>query len=681
MLKALRIIAASAAISFRIPPKLRVCEWLTRNIIIPAVTGAVEPGPLDTSRVPPMEGLYDIIALRHVHFFTLAKSARVGGTLFAIGLVCHKISENPGPILWVDPTRTSARQLFRRELEPFLLACKPVGSQAFQDKEHWTASLCFFKGGSFLKMAGAGSPNELAGFQAELAIINEGDKVHHTTKGEAPPHELAIVRTKQFRHTRKVVENSTPTDEFGPTWKRFLKGTQRHCYVPCPHCKAMQRLTFSPEEKEVPFEQPEFDEAAYRTLHITNPPALPKGTTRIEKTGGFAFDHCRLTQRREVEPGVWENVTLGWDYDRVLAETQYRCVAGCLIDHTDLNWMLRRYRWIAHNSKSDKAHESAHFWAAFSPFEHWGEIAKKFLLAMGDQGAMHDVWNNDFGLPFKALATEVDEDDIQRLVKASPEYTLRTLPFRPIALTITVDVQKQGSANPFWWMIFAWGIAWDEPGWPTVAALVDYGPAASWEVIEELAAIRPLIKRRPEDPDRYHEYGWRNPDTQEVEKFRVLNGLVDSGDQAQSEAEVYAFCLRNRDIFNPSKGGSRSHCGGNRTRLSPVYEGKLQLLWYWSDVFCQTLYQRIIKQRKIRRLLPIDLGPEFFDQLTDEHTVEKNGRLKWEARRRNNHLGDCWKLQEVLGGDIEGHFDILRAERLADQELIATRIRALTLDQ
>ncbi|HEX8313027.1 MAG TPA: hypothetical protein VF614_17010, partial [Chthoniobacteraceae bacterium] len=86
-------------------------------------------------------------------------------------------------------------------------------------------------------------------------------------------------------------------------------------------------------------------------------------------------------------------------------------------------------------------------------------------------------------------------------------------------------------------------------------------------------------------------------------------------------------------------------------------------------------------QRKIRRLLPIDLGPEFFDQLTDEHTVEKNGRLKWEARRRNNHLGDCWKLQEVLGGDIEGHFDILRAERLADQELIATRIRALTLDQ
>jgi phage terminase large subunit GpA-like protein len=350
-----------------------------------------------------MEGLYDLIANPKVHFFTFMKSARVGGTLFSIGLVLHKISENPGPILWMDPTRSSARALFRRELEPFMLQCKPVAALAIRDKEHWTASMCFFRGGAFLKLAGSGSPNELSGFQSELVIINEGDKISSSVAAEAPPHEQAAQRTKQFRYTRKIVENSTPTDEFGPTWRRFKRGTQRHCYMPCPHCNRMQRLTFFPEEVEVNFD-----------LKL-NP--LPAGKVRTERTGKFIFDHCKIKESREVEPGKFEFVDLGWDYDKVLTETQYQCSKGCRIDHGDLNWMLRRYRWIAHNPKAPKDHESAQYWAAYSPFEHWGETAKKFLLAIGDPGAMHDFYNSDLGLPFKAEATEVDELDIQKVVK------------------------------------------------------------------------------------------------------------------------------------------------------------------------------------------------------------------------------------------------------------------------
>lgn len=669
MKKALAILAAAAQFAFRISEKQRPAEWLSANVEIPPVTGSLEPGPLDTSRVPPMEGLYDLLFQKRVHYFTLAKSARVGGTLFAICTILHEIENEPGPILWVDPSRSSARQLFRRELEPFFLACRPVRKQAILDKEHWTASQCFFRGGSFVRMSGAGSANELAGFQARVIVINEGDKVHHTTKGEAPAHDLAIARSKQFRHTRKIIENSTPTDEHGPTWTRFLKGSQHHCYLPCPHCSekagkltGWQRLTFSPEEKEVPFDvdlQP-----------------LAKGEMRLEKTGGFRFDHCRVVEQREVEPGKFEAVPIGWDYDAVVETTYYECAhAGCRIEHHELtSWMLPKYRWVAHNPKAPRDHVSAHYWAAYSPFEHWGDIGKKFILAGHNPGALHDFYNNDLGLPFKQIPTEVEESDIVRLQNASPHYLRGQLPFRPELLTMTVDVQEQTGDNPFWWGVWAWGIHWDQPGWPTWCALVDYGSAVSWNEIEEIAGLVPITKRRPEDPDRYHAWHWKDPQTGKLEALSVYAGLVDSGDQAQSDANVYDFVRKNGSVFQPSKGGGRNHLFGANIRPSVLEKdtpNELTLIWYRSDFFAQKVYRQIIKDRKYPRYLPRDLDSEFIDQVTDERCVWKDGKLVWIALKKRNHLGDVWKMNEVMEGTVEDVFDGYRLDRLKVEEAVS----------
>lgn len=697
MLSSLQLFATCAALAFRLPKKIRRGEWINENVMIPATVGAAEPGPLDLGRVPPMEGLLDLINQSHVRTFTLKKSARTGGTLLCFADLLYTIAENPVPVLWVDPSRASGRQLFRRELEPFLLECKPVAALAIQDKEHWTASQCFFRNGAFLKIAGAGSPNELAGFNACRVYINESGKVHHTTKGEAPAHLLAEARVKLFPHTSKIIEQSTPTDEFGAITTRHAKGTQRVCYVPCPHCSAKraaelgkppvilpekaeagrsllsydhtlagwQRVSFFSEENTVPFQE--------------DGTPLPPGETRHERTGFFRFDHCRISEEHETEPGKMETVNLGWDFDRVEQETYYECANGCRIEFSDLYWMLRRYWWRATNTKATRSHESAHWWAGFSPMERWGSIAKRYVLALGDPGAMHDLWNNYFGLEFKSVATEVDETDIEKLKAASPHYIQGTIPsgskaggFRPVCLTMTVDVQKQGSDAPFWWVIMAWGIAWDLPDWPTVGVLVDYGPAQSWTQIEELAAI---IERLPIPGSKhapgFNQYLWRDPADEKTHAFRVLSGLVDSGDQAQSEADVYEFCRRNNDIFQPSKGGGRTHCRGNVLYESLVDDKRLKLLWYWSDLFCQILYRRIIKDRKKLRWLPADLDPEFIDQLTDEHTVTKNGKLVWEARRGRNHLGDCMKMQEVLSGTIEEELDKMRVARMREIESAA----------
>ncbi|MBK8037744.1 MAG: phage terminase large subunit family protein [Verrucomicrobiaceae bacterium] len=359
--------------ALQVRPVQRMWEWIDEHVVIPQVIGSLNPGPLDTSLMPFWRGIYDAFWSKKTHFLTLACSARVGKTLFCICCVLHKKGVWPGPVLWVDPTGKTAKAFSRTELQAHIMECRPVADKAIIDKTHWTTLLMHFTG-SVLRLVGGGSVADLAGYQAEMVILNETDKTKHNLKGEAATQDLALARTKQFRFTRKILENSTPTTEWGRIWSRFKAGSQEHVYLPCPHCGHKQRLTFFADEKEVPFDE--------------EGKPLPAGTKRVEKTGRFKFDHLKR------EDG-------SYDLERVERETVYEC-ACCqkTIDQSHQAWMLRRYELRAHNPAAPVDHRSFHIWAALSPFEGWGMIAKEFLLARGSISRMHNFTNSTLGLPF-----------------------------------------------------------------------------------------------------------------------------------------------------------------------------------------------------------------------------------------------------------------------------------------
>jgi hypothetical protein len=601
-----------------------VWQWADEHFRIPQIVGSPNPGPFDSNEVPPWKSVFEQYWRRDVHFITICKSARVGGTLFSILALSHKVDIWPGPILWVDPTRKTAVRVSRNEIEAFLLECGPVKAKAVIDKKHWTTLERHFLGCTF-GMVGAGSAAELAGRQAELLILNETDKLKHDLKAEAPPHELAIARTKQFRHTRKIIENSTPTTERARAWSRFKAGNQQYCYLPCPHCRTMQRLTFFSEEKEVPF--------------CEDGTPLPEGETRVEKTGRFKFDHCR--------DGEGEHAA--FDHDEVERSTVYEC-GTCQkdINHTSLNWMLRRHQWRAHRPNAPKDHVSFHFWAAYSPFEHWGVVAKKFLAARGSIGRMHDFYNSDLGLPFVRHATEIKEDDLDLVVKRSPEYFLRQIPRKPLLLTMTVDVQQ----SCFWWSIRAWGLLEDHADVPTWSALIDYGSAVSWAQIEEIAGITPDRDGKTNKYIYADEFG-------EVTEHTVYAGLIDSGFEAKSNKNVYAFCIRNADVFSPSKGGGWQQLRGMTIRSSPVEDDQLDLLWYEDDGFKQQLFYHSIKEGKALWWLPRNIDATYKAQLMSERTKEVtqpdgSTKLSWVVEGEDgNHLADTEKMHLVLSEVIE----------------------------
>lgn len=51
--------------------------------------------------------------------------------------------------------------------------------------------------------------------------------------------------------------------------------------------------------------------------------------------------------------------------------------------------------------------------------------------------------------------------------------------------------------------------------------------------------------------------------------------------------------------------------------------------------------------------------------MSDEYQGEKNGKRMWTTRTKNNHLGDCEKMQRVGVDKVEAILDDIREARRA----------------
>jgi hypothetical protein len=696
---------------FRPRPRVRWWKWLDANVVIPDSSGGPNAGRLRTGRFPIFRGLYDLAQQRHVHFFTLCSSARAGKTLFCICLVLYWITERIGWIVWLDPTRNSARKLVRDELDDFLLQCKPVRALALITKKTWTTFEKHFRG-KRMRVVGSGAEADLHGFNAELSITNELDACRASTEADAASTDKIEARTKLFAPSRLIVRNSTPQKgEFGPTWRKFLNGTQSHCYVPCPHCSdaraqvnrhlvfvpppddecrpgwsplsydprlaGWQRFTFFSEKVQVPFDEnlnPLVDESG----------ALqPRSAWREEVTGQASFERFAIIEKRPRldDPSQLEEVRVGWKKRLVRKHATYKCgVCQKEIEQADQSWMLARYRWMAHNPEaeepdetedgeeqpekaesSDQAeHISAHVWSWYSPFELWGVICCEFLEAKGDLAKLIKFWVYTMGRPFVRNGAGVKEDDLDRVIARCPvRYVQGQIPLEAEILTITVD--RQGTE--MWYLIRAWGILWDHPDRPTWSALVDWGEAADWNTILEVCGHKEL------PGGGLRRFVFQTPGGERRE-YAVTAGLVDCGFEQQA---VWDFCLTQSHWLSPSKGGDTTKTHGDLIRVNKVMDEALDLVWYWSDFFAANLFFDCIKDGSshgvpINWWLPTNIDANYRRHLTDEYLGEKDGKRTWMTKTKTNHLADDEKLQRVLSGKIEERLDEIRDTRAAEEK-------------
>lgn len=669
-------------------PRELIWQFLEKVVVVPLIVGSRASGQLDTGLMPIWRGLLEKYADRKVRFFTLAKAARIGGTLFfGICLIIEKILRWPGPILWVDPTGKTAKSVSRREITPYLEACAEVMAVAIVSKTTWAWAEKFFTN-CILSILGAGSINDFGGRQAELALINEQDRIPDRAVDSPTPSNEAEVRTSQFEHTRKIVRNSTPFSEGGLTWGEFIAGSQDHGYVPCPECHGYQRLTMfkEPAEPDRWMRITESDPLLAKSaqLPINHAPALeqlaavhlrPRDTQQRDepkhvkpsRENTFLVKGIPETGRVWWPPECKDNRSGRWDVDKVAASARYECAfCQAKIRREKIPWMLDRYQLRSHNVFAPRDHVSAQVSALYSPWQSIGQIAKTWLLAQGSASKLRGFFNLILGIPAPAAPTKVTPKHLQLLQQKSPRYHRQfpelpeaelILPARPVCLTIHADVQQDG----IWYSIRA--LLPDGARY-----LLAWGHCGGFTELDRIAAREWTFDHGPDclEPLRFERFSCYT----QIKGIPIQTCIIDTGWKTKRAGGVYEFLHEQGGRWIGVKGGQFAALGKEKPIAEetftfnyagsklPAAQVDVSVIQQNDFILSEHLSRFVLKERRPPGYyLPVDLDDHLIEQLTSPYLTKKklpDGRTVdvWQFEC-DPHLYDCEKYGEVLGFILE----------------------------
>ncbi len=372
------------------PPPPDITRWCEDNIEFDERSPF--PGPFQIDRFPFLRRPHEVLSPEHpAREVTFRGSAQWGKTVSVLNPTLAAWHEY-GPLdsLVVHPTTSSATEWVRtkwmpmRRQAPSLRAIFGDGKGEQTDTLHNQETLR--RDGS-LKVTSAGSPDDLAGTTRRLVLMDDVAKFEMTPKGD--PEQLAVSRASGFEDA-KIVRISTPQIVGTCRITRaFLRSTQEHYHVPCPHCGHRAPFTWENFRRNI---QPE-------RLHAAH----------------FTCDAC-----------------------------------GSVIDHSHKVAMVAAGDWVAHNAAGD--HPGFHLWRAYVPQRDWASIAVEFAQVMGwtavsltqdgevsvaqeiDEEAEkkekteQTFWNDVLGLPFAAATKGPDWEKLKERAENTGDEAERPLP-------------------------------------------------------------------------------------------------------------------------------------------------------------------------------------------------------------------------------------------------------------
>ena len=252
---------------FRPPVLQTVSQWADANRILVPESSA-EPGPWRTSRAPYMREIMDSFTDPDVWKIVMMTSTQVGKTEMSLNMLGRSIDVDPGPALFVQPSKDFAEDFSKRRVAPMIAACRPLKRKVYEAKSRDsgnTITMKTFPGGS-VALTGANSPTELAGRPIRYAFMDEVDRYPKNVGVEGGPVGLVEKRTDTFRHNRKVVLTSSPTVKGASKIEsEYLAGTREEWHVACPHCGEYSFIRF----ENIRFEKEDFYENGEKGYRVT----------------------------------------------------------------------------------------------------------------------------------------------------------------------------------------------------------------------------------------------------------------------------------------------------------------------------------------------------------------------------------------------------------------------------
>ena len=343
-------------------------------------------------------------------------------------MIGEAVDEDPGPMMYVQPTKEMAEDYSKRRIAPMISACPTLREKFYTAKgkdSNNTISMKLFPGGS-LAIIGANSPTDLASKPIRYLLCDEIDRFPDSAGTEGDPIALAERRTETFRHNRKIVKCSTPTIKGkSKIEKAFMKGTQEEWRTECPQCRSFSFIRFD----DIRFDREEFrDEDGKKDWIVTN-----------------ARWRCPVCQREIPE-----------------AEAK----------RLPAKWFARNPKALANGIRSFRLS------AFMSPWSDWRDIALSFLHAKDDPQLLQVFHNTMLG---ESWELRESNSEPQQLYGRREHYNAQ-VPTGVLVMTMGVDTQD----NRLEYEIVGWDR--DEQSWGIQRGIIPGRPDAPgvWEEIDNL---------------------------------------------------------------------------------------------------------------------------------------------------------------------------------------------------
>ncbi len=374
------------------PEDLSVPEWAEKYRVLSRENSA-EAGPWRNRRTPylvePMQAFTDP-AVRHI---TVVASSQVGKSELELNIIGYIIDQDPGSILYVQPTLDDAKKFSRQRVSPMIRDTPPLRRKVADVKSRDGGNTILQKQfpGGLISIVGSQAASGLASLPARYVIGDERDRWAVSAGTEGDPWRLAVARTTTY-YNAKLVDVSTPTIKGASAIeKTYTAGTMEHWCYQCPDCGEWSELRF----------------------------------------GDVKFEYREVQTGRKI------------DYD--VTSVAWAC-PECGAIQTEERMRAQPAKWVAENpdALAISGHRSFKISAFASPWVPWSSIVYKFLTSKNDPHDLQVFYNTVIGEWWEQRGDVLDSEealDRREDYGLTPDGLPADAPPGAILLTMGVDVQ------------------------------------------------------------------------------------------------------------------------------------------------------------------------------------------------------------------------------------------------